>query len=102
LTQNSYFNLTDITVVFEETFDKFLLRENFDALQASNVRRSKLAIILHSLPDLSKRVLDFVVEQAQDGADWIFMTDVGVKDEYYHSFSGMFGDLVASVDGGAE
>jgi hypothetical protein len=57
---------------------------------------------LHSLPDLSKRVLDYVVEQVQDGADWLFLTDVKVKDEYYHSFSSIFADLVNSVDGGAE
>jgi len=100
--QTSYINLTDITVVFEETFDKFLLRENFDALHATSVRPSRLAIILHSLPDLSKRVLDYVVEQVQDGADWLFLTDVATKDEYYHSFSKIFADVVASVDGGAE
>jgi len=57
---------------------------------------------MHSLPDLSVRVLDFLVEQAEEGADWLFMTDVKAKDEYYHSFSAMFGDLVKSVDGGAE
>ncbi|KAJ4288075.1 hypothetical protein N0V90_012092 [Kalmusia sp. IMI 367209] len=100
--QQSYVNLSDITVVFEETFDKWLDRSNFDALQAHRIRRSKLAVILHSLPDLSKRVLDFVVEQVQDAADWVFLTDVRVKDEYYHSFSPIFEDLVKSVDGGAE
>jgi len=100
--QHSYVNLTDITVIFEETFDKFLLRENFDALHSSNVRPSKLAIIIHSLPDLSKRVLDYVVEQVQEGAEWLFLTDVKAKDEYYHSFSPIFADVVNSVDGGAE
>jgi hypothetical protein len=46
--------------------------------------------------------LDFVVEQVQEAADWVFLTDVGTKDEYYHSFSSIFEDLVKSVDGGAE
>lgn len=87
--------------MFEETFDKWLSRPNFDALQAHRIRRSKLAVILHSLPDLSKKVLDFVVEQVQEAADWVFLTDIKVKDEYYHSFSGIFQDLVKSVDGGA-
>ncbi|KAF2442363.1 hypothetical protein P171DRAFT_497158 [Karstenula rhodostoma CBS 690.94] len=100
--QQSYVNLSDITVIFEETFDKWLNRSTFDALQAHQIQRSKLAVILHSLPDLSKRVLDFVVEQVQEAADWVFLTDVRVKDEYYHSFSGIFEDLVKSVDGGAE
>ncbi|KAF1952798.1 hypothetical protein CC80DRAFT_478866 [Byssothecium circinans] len=100
--QNSYLNLSDITVVFEETFSNFLNRTTFDALQSHRIKRSKLAVILHSLPDLSKRVLDFVVEQVEEAADWLFLTDVGVKDEYYHGFSTMFGDLVKSVDGVAE
>ncbi|KAF1975369.1 hypothetical protein BU23DRAFT_579347 [Bimuria novae-zelandiae CBS 107.79] len=98
----SYTNLSDITVIFEETFDKWLNRTTFDALQSHRIPRSKLAVILHSLPDLSKRVLDFVVEQVQEAADCVFLTDVKVKDEYYHGFSGMFEDLVRSVDGGAE
>jgi len=101
-TQQSYVNLSDITVVFEETFDKWLDRENFNALQAHALNRSKLAIILHSLPDLSKRVLDFIVEQVEDAADWLFLTDVKAKDEYYHEFSPLFEDVVKSVDGGAE
>ena len=100
--QNSYTNLSDITVMFEEKFDKWLDRSTFDALQSHRIRRSKFAVILHSLPNLSKRVLDFVVEQVQEAADWVFLTDVGTKDEYYHSFSTIFEDLVKSVDGGAE
>lgn len=100
--QASYTNLSDVTVVFEETFDNFLNGTTFDALQSHHIRRSKLAVILHSLPDLSNRVLDFLVDQVEEVADWLFMTDVRVKDEYYHSFSGIFEALVKSVDGGAE
>ena len=100
--QNSYVNISDITVIFEETFDKWLNRTTFEALQSHKIKRSKLAVILHSLPDLSTRVLDFMVQQVEEAADWLFLTDVRVKDEYYHGFSPMFGDLVKSVDGGAE
>lgn len=89
-------------MLFEETFDRFLLKENFDALRAHRLPRGKLAVILHSLPDISLRMLDFIVEQVQEGADWLFLTDVKTKDEYYHSFSPMFADFVKSVDGGAE
>jgi hypothetical protein len=46
--------------------------------------------------------LDYVVEQVQEGAEWLFLTDVKAKDEYYHSFSPIFADVVNSVDGGAE
>ena len=101
-TKNSYLPLADITVLFEETFDRFLLRENFDALRTHRLPREKLAVILHSLPDVSVRVLDFLVEQVEEGADWLFLTDIKKKDEYYHSFSSMFNEFVKSVDGGAE
>lgn len=97
--QESYLNLTDITVVFEETFDKWLDKDTFDPLQSHKIHRSKLAVILHSLPNLSKLVLDFVIEQVEETADWLFLTDVKEKDEYYHSFSPVFTDMVASVDG---
>jgi hypothetical protein len=51
------------------------------------------------LPNLSKQVLDFVVEQVEETADWMFLTDVKEKDEYYHSFSPVFDEMVRSVDG---
>jgi hypothetical protein len=51
------------------------------------------------LPNLGKEVLDFVVEQVEETADWLFLTDVQEKDEYYHSFSPVFAEMVASVDG---
>jgi hypothetical protein len=70
-----------------------------DPLQSHKIRRSKLAVILHSLPNLSKQVLDFMVEQVEETADWLFLTDIQGKDEYYHSFSSIFADMVRSVDG---
>jgi hypothetical protein len=97
--QESYLNLTDITVVFEEAFDKWLDKDTLDPLQSHKIRRSKLAVILHSLPNLSKQVLDFMVKQVEETADWLFMTDVQEKDEYYHSFSSIFSTMVKSVDG---
>lgn len=98
--QESYLNLTDITVVFEEAFDKWLDKDVLDPLQSHKIRRSKLAVILHSLPNLSKSVLDFMVEQVEETADWLFLTDVQAKNEYYHSFSSIFQAMVRSVDGG--
>jgi hypothetical protein len=97
--QSSYFNLADITVIFEEKFDNWLDASTFDGLQDSKVKRSKLAIILHSMPNISKKVLDYVVEQIEETADWLFLTDIKVKDEYYHSFSPLFAEVVKSVDG---
>lgn len=97
--QESYLNLTDVTVVFEETFDKWLDKDTFDPLQTQKIRRSKLAVIMHSLPNISKQVLDFVVDQVEETADWLFLTDVNATDAYYHSFSPMFADMVKAVDG---
>lgn len=94
----SYLNLADITVIYEETFAHFLEKSTFEVLQNHKLKRSKLAVILHSLPVVSNKVLDFLVEQVEEAADWVFLTDVGVKDKYYHSFSGMFGGLVDAVD----
>jgi len=98
--QESYLNLTDLTVVLEETFDKWLDKGTLGALQEHKIRRSQLAVILHSLPSLSKQVLDSVVGQVEEAADWLFLTDVKEADAYYHSFSGMFADVVAAVDEG--
>lgn len=91
-------NLSDITVVYEESFSNWLEASTFNALQSHKLKPSKLAVILHSIPSLSKKVLDFVVEQVEESADWLYLTDVGAKDEYYHSFTSIFGDLVDAVD----
>jgi hypothetical protein len=40
-----------------------------------------------------------MVEQVEETADWLFLTDIQGKDEYYHSFSSIFADMVRSVDG---
>ncbi|KAL5113581.1 hypothetical protein ACEQ8H_008529 [Pleosporales sp. CAS-2024a] len=98
--QESYLNLTDLTVVFEEAFDKWLDKDTLDALQAHKISRATIAVLLHSLPHLTTRVLDFMVDQVEETADWLFLTDVSDTDEYYHSFSSMFQDMVKSVDGG--
>jgi hypothetical protein len=68
-------------------------------LQSHKIRRSKLAVILHSLPNLTRPVLDFMIDQVEETADWLFVTDVHEKDEYYHSFSSIFADMIRSVDG---
>jgi hypothetical protein len=98
--QESYLNLTDITVVLEETFDKWIDKDVMGPLKTHKIPRDKLAVILHSVPNLSKEVLEFMVLQVEESADWVFLTDVKEMHEYYHSFSGMFGDVVEAVDRG--
>ncbi|KAI8940512.1 hypothetical protein NX059_004189 [Plenodomus lindquistii] len=94
----SYLNLTDLTVVFEETFDKWLDKDALNPLQEHRIHRSRLAVILHALPEPSIPTLDSIVDQVEETADWLFLTDK--KDEYYHSFSPMFENLVRAVDTG--
>jgi hypothetical protein len=40
-----------------------------------------------------------MIDQVEETADWLFVTDVHEKDEYYHSFSSIFADMIRSVDG---
>jgi hypothetical protein len=98
----NYMNLSDITVVFENTFDTWIDRTNFDTLtQFQNVSthpKSQMAIMLHTLPNLTDSFLKCVAKQLEGMADWFFVTSVGVKDEYWHSFSPLFGGLVGAVD----
>ncbi|KAF1937436.1 hypothetical protein EJ02DRAFT_476835 [Clathrospora elynae] len=98
--QESYLNLTDMTVVFEETFENWLDKDTLDPLQEHKIRRSKLAVILHSVPNLSNQVLEFVVDQVEETADWLYLTNVTETDQYYHSLTPMFAELVTVVDGG--
>ncbi|KAI1515427.1 Spherulation-specific family [Pyrenophora tritici-repentis] len=94
--QNSYLNLTDLTIIYEETFDKWLDKDVMGPLQAHKLRRKNLAVILHSLPDVNDETLEFVVQQVEDAADWVFLTNT--TDNYYHDFSPMFENLVKAVN----
>lgn len=96
--QNSYLNLTDLTIIYEETFDNWLDKSVMGPLQAQKLRRKNLAVLLHSLPDVTDEVLEFVVQQVEDAADWVFLTNA--TDNYYHDFSPMFGGLVKAVNAG--
>jgi hypothetical protein len=57
-----------------------------------------MAIMLHTLPNLTDSFLKCVAKQLEGMADWFFVTSVGVKGEYWHSFSPLFGGLVGAVD----
>ncbi|KAH8650859.1 Spherulation-specific family 4 [Tricladium varicosporioides] len=99
----NYLNLSDITVVYEEAFTNWLDRTTFDTLSnfqnVSSHPKSELAIMLHSLPNLTDGLLKCVVGQLEGMVDWFFVTNVAVKNEYWHSFSGLFKGLVGGVEG---
>lgn len=98
----NYLNLSDITVIFENDFSVWLDRTTFDTVVAfqnvSTHPKSQLAVMLHSLPDISDTLLQCIVKQLDAMADWLFVTDVGVLNAYYHSFSGIFNGFVKAVD----
>ncbi|RMZ66808.1 Spherulation-specific family 4 [Pyrenophora seminiperda CCB06] len=96
--QNSFLNLTDLTIIYEETFNNWLDKGVSGPLQANKLRRKNLAVLLHSLPDVTDEVLDFVVQQVENAADWVFLTNS--TDNYYHDFSPMFDSLVKAVNAG--
>lgn len=97
--QDSYFNLTDLTVVFEETFDKYLDKDNMTPLAKHPLVRKKLGVILHSVPRLNGDVLRYVVGKVEEAADWVFLTS-GTDANGYHGFSEVWEGLVESVGQG--
>jgi hypothetical protein len=94
-TAGTYLNLADITVVFEETFDKWLLKDTFDSLRKLKVKRDKLAVMVHSMPEGSIKLLEWVVDSLGEMAGHYFVTTVREKDAHYNSFSPVFRDLVS-------
>jgi hypothetical protein len=96
---NSYFNLTDLTVVFEETFEKYLDKDTMTPLAQSAVPNSKMGVILHSVPRLNQDVLSYVVGKVEEAADWVFLTS-GIEGNGYHDFSDVWQGMVAVVGKG--
>ncbi|KAG9228759.1 Spherulation-specific family 4 [Amylocarpus encephaloides] len=98
----NYMNLTDITIIFENTFNAFLDRPTFDTLSgfqtAAERPKSQLALMLHTLPNFTDGMLRCMVKEMEGMVDWIYVTGNGVKDEYWHSFSSLFGGFVKAVD----
>ncbi|KAF1996313.1 hypothetical protein P154DRAFT_556379 [Amniculicola lignicola CBS 123094] len=91
----SYLNLTDVTVVLESSYDDWLQR--YSTIPAG-ISTSKLAVILHSVPTVDQTKLNDIVDSVEEVADWVYMTDLAVKDEYYHSWGNIFGSIVQAVN----
>jgi hypothetical protein len=53
--------------------------------------------MVHSLPNVADTFLACMVKQLEAMADYFFVTNVNVKDQYWHSFSPLFGGLVGAV-----
>lgn len=93
----SYLDLPNITVIYEESFSSWQQQTTFDEVKSHNLDRSTLAVILHSIPSLGEDVMDSLVTQIEQAADWLYLTDIAVKDKYYNSFTPFFKDFVDLV-----
>jgi hypothetical protein len=91
----SYLNLTDVTVVLESSYDDWLQR--LSTIPAG-ISTSKLAVILHSVPTVDQTKINDIVDSVEEVADWVYLTDLAVKDEYYHSWGNIFGSIVQAVN----
>ncbi|EOA88750.1 hypothetical protein ACJQWK_06056 [Exserohilum turcicum] len=96
----SFINLTDITVVFEETFEKYLDKDTMTPLSKTRLPRKNAGVILHSVPRLSDDVLSYVVGKVEEAADWLFLTS-GIEGNGYHGFSDVWAGMVAAAGKGA-
>ncbi|KAF2014695.1 hypothetical protein BU24DRAFT_423595 [Aaosphaeria arxii CBS 175.79] len=94
----NYLDIADITVVFEETFAKFIDAPNFNAIRDlpanSNLTKSHFAVMLHSVPNIPDELLAWVAAQLKTNVGWAFVSSVGQPGEYWHSFSSVFGAFI--------
>ena len=98
---SNYLDLADITVVFEDTFVNWLDKSRFDALSSlstsANVPKSKLAVMMHTLPNLNDHVLEWVAKELRGMVGWSFVTSVQAPGEWWHSFSTLFDGFIDTV-----
>lgn len=76
-------NATDVTVVFESSYQDFHSEKHSLNAMASN--RTAYAYMLHSVPDsLSNSTLRSFVNQMSRKAEYLFLTTL--TEDYYESF----------------
>ncbi|KAF2877806.1 Spherulation-specific family 4 [Massariosphaeria phaeospora] len=94
----NYLDITDITVIWEETFTNWLDRTKFNRLKnfhnTTNLPKSAFAIMLHSIPDIPDELLEWTVAQLKEMVEWNFISSVSQAGEYWHSFSSVFGKFM--------
>lgn len=56
--------------------------------------------MLHTVPDLVDTLLGCVARELEQMVGWVFVTSVGVQNEFWLSFSPLFDGLVGAVDSG--
>jgi Spherulation-specific family 4 len=95
----AFLKLADSTVIFEDTYHTFETRVSnavFSATALSIVDRSKLACVIHSIPeDLRGEDWHRLGQQARKIAGDVFMTDL--SEHYYANFAPKWVEFVGAM-----
>jgi Spherulation-specific family 4 len=95
----AFLKLADSTVIFEDTYHTFETRISnavFSATALSMVDRSKLACVIHSIPeDLRGEDWRNLGQQARKIAGDVFMTDL--SEHYYANFAPKWVQFVGAM-----
>jgi Spherulation-specific family 4 len=95
----AFLKLADSTVIFEDTYHTFETRVSnaiFSASALSMVDRSKLACVIHSIPeDLEGQDWRNLGQQARKIAGDVFMTEL--SEHYYANFAPKWGEFVDAM-----
>lgn len=84
-------NTTDITVVFEQSFDEYRSLEN--DLNSLSGDRSKYSFMVHSVP--AKKNLQTLVDNLSRHAEYLFVTTS--SSNYYEKFGAKWREFTQAV-----
>lgn len=94
----NYLDLSNTTVIFEDTFANFIDATRFNALKdfhsVANLPTSALSIIVHSTGNIPDELVTWTATQMEYMADWNYATNVATEGEYWHSFPAIFDLLI--------
>jgi len=93
-----YLSTADTTVIFEDTYDTFLHRNDQKVFsKVANGNRNALCAIIHSVPtDIGDSDLRSLVKEARKVADEVFITLK--KEDYYAGFGPKWDAFVDLMD----
>ncbi|KAF2737853.1 hypothetical protein EJ04DRAFT_87500 [Polyplosphaeria fusca] len=90
----NYLDISDITVIYEETYLHFLDASIFNRLKTfsaqTNLTKSHFALMIHSVPNIPQELVEWTAAQMKQMTGWNFLSSVSVAGEYWHSFSNVF------------
>jgi len=98
-------DLSNLTVIFEQTFDAWLDRTSYNGLKTLTVDRNSVGVIVHSIPYVAPSVMSWIVKQLNGVSGHLFLVGYDATMNHYNRFSPLFTDFVAALtsaqDGGS-